>query len=642
MTEQEFLKRLSQHEWKDIEFKEAQKAVSKEAYKTVSAFANTEGGYLVFGVKKDEADFEVVGVANVDKIQNEFLSTLRQDDKFSTIIDVKAYLHTIAEKNVLVFYVPEVNRKDKPVYLNERSYLRKGACDAKCTQDEINRLLTDASMERYDSSTLDLDIGKCFNEKDINWYRQRYENKAGNRSYADLRNEDFLFQFGLIKDTPLGRKPTVASILLFGQDGYLHGILPRPVMDCQRFLYESDLIGEGRWHDRTVCEYNLIQAWTSIMDWYYRFAEVPFKIDPETMQRKDEPVGNMAFRESIINTLIHQDYADHSREPVIQHYADKTRFWNPGDAFASDSDLLTPGEKENRNPLIVTVFRRIGLSENAGWGLREVYKSWRGLGYVPPELTNDKSKKSFELILKKDILLTENQLNFQQKIGVPLSTDESVVFAYACKKKTPLSLTDLEGVLIQSKSRCLDVTKQLIKNALLIQNFENTFGLAPRIKKILHKWEYDVEIGVYREGTYESQMKAQVKSLDPSEAQERPKEGPRKAQERLDLGSSVAQERLFLDEKMSQEAHVKFDFNLTPTEQKILSVLRKEQKSGQELLQATGYKSRTGNFKRSLEKLLSNEMIQMTIPENPKDRNQKYIISEHGSRLLEAWKESSD
>ena len=631
MTEQEFLKRLSQHEWKDIEFKEAKEAVSKEAYKTVSAFANTDGGYLVFGVKKDDADFEIVGVANVDKIQNEFLSTLRQKDKFSTIIDVKANLHTVTGKSVLVFYVPEVLRKDKPVYLNgsiKRSFLRKGACDVECTQNELNRFLTDASIERYDSSTLDFDIGKCFNEKDIVWYRQRYESKADNRSYADLSNEDFLFQFGLIKDTSSGRKPTVASILLFGQDGSLHGILPRPIMDCQRYLYKSEHIGEGRWHDRTVCEYNLVQAWVSIMEWFYRFAEIPFKIDPETLQRKDEPVGFVAFRESIINTLIHQDYADHSRKPVIQHYADLTRFWNPGDAFDTDSNLLTPGEKENRNPLIVTVFRRIGLSENAGWGLREAYKSWRGLGYVPPELTNDKSKKAFELILKKDILLTDDQLNFHQTIGVPLSEDEAVVFAYACKKKTPLSLTDLEGVLIQSKSRCLDVTKQLIKNALLIQNFENTFELAPRIKKILHKWESDV---VYHEGIYESQMKAQVKSLGLRKAQERPKKGPRKAQERL-----------FLDEKMSQEAHVKFDFNLTPTEQKILSVLRKEQKSGQELLQATGYKSRTGNFKRSLEKLLSNEMIQMTIPENPKDRNQKYIISEHGSRLFEAWEASSD
>ncbi len=46
MTEREILDLLSQHEWKDVEFKEAKTAVPKSAYESVSAFANTEGGHL--------------------------------------------------------------------------------------------------------------------------------------------------------------------------------------------------------------------------------------------------------------------------------------------------------------------------------------------------------------------------------------------------------------------------------------------------------------------------------------------------------------------------------------------------------------------------------------------------------------------
>jgi ATP-dependent DNA helicase RecG len=216
---------------------------------------------------------------------------------------------------------------------------------------------------------------------------------------VDLNDEDFLFQFGLIRETPSGRKPTIASILLFGQDGYLRDVLQRPVIDCQRFLYNSTSTDEGRWHDRVVCDYNLIQTWSSILEWYYRFAEIPFDVDPKTMQRKDQPVDYLAFRESIVNILIHQDYSDQTRKPVIQNYSDMTRFWNPGDAFATIEELLEPGEKEVRNPLIVTAFRRIGFSEHAGWGLRDIFNSWRGLGHLPPEIINDKSKKTFELIL---------------------------------------------------------------------------------------------------------------------------------------------------------------------------------------------------------------------------------------------------
>ena len=104
----------------------------------------------------------------------------------------------------------------------------------------------------------------------------------------------------------------------------------------------------------------------------------------------------------MVNLLIHQDYSDHSRKPEIRHYADQSVFWNPGDAFAANADLLEPGEKEVRNPRIVTAFRRIGLSENAGWGLRDVFRNWQELGTrSASHISNDKGRKCFELSLKK-------------------------------------------------------------------------------------------------------------------------------------------------------------------------------------------------------------------------------------------------
>lgn len=575
MTEQEILDILSQHEWKDVEFKEAKTAVPKNAYESVSAFANTEGGHLVFGVKKDGSDFEIVGVIDVDKVQNDFLTTLRQKEKISSIIQVNEGLQSVAGKDLLIFYIPEANRSDKPVYLNgdiKRSFLRKGACDVKCSDEELKRLLNDASKERYDGSTLDYDVSNCFSSKDITWYRRQYEEKAGNRSYADLSDEDFLFQFGLVKETPKGRKPTVASILLLGQDGYLRGLLPRPVIDCQRYLYNAGSTSEGRWHDRTVCDFNLVQTWTAIMEWYYRFAEIPFEVDPKTMQRKDQPVDYVAFREAIVNMLIHQDYSDHTRKPVIQHYSDLTRFWNPGDAFASVIDLLEPGEKETRNPLIVTAFRRIGFSENAGWGLRDVFSSWRELGHVPPELKNDKSKKAFELLLREEILLSEDQIKFQQTIGVHLSEDEAAVFAYACKKQGQFSLSDIKVLLNKSKKESSELADHLVNQVLLFRVDDNIFELAH-----VMKLRFQAEV----------------------------------------------------HDEAHDEAHVK----LNETELKILRYCRKA-KSTPELLDMLGYKSRTGNYKSALSNLLESTFLEMTLPESPRSKAQKYIISEKGIKIL--------
>ena len=362
-------------------------------------------------------------VQDVDEVQNDFLTTtLRQKDKISLILNVTEQLHTLNDKDLLIFHIPEAAKTDKPVFINgdiRRSFLRKGACDVRCYPEELQRLLSDASEERYDGRILDYDLSKCFVDKDIDWYRRNYENIHSNRSYTELDDMEFLFQIGLIKDEGKNRKPTLASILLFGQDGYLRGLLPRPIIDCQRYLFKHDQYASGeRWQDRAVCDYNLVQTWKSVLDWYYRFAEIPFEIDPKTLQRKDTPPDYVAFREAIINILIHQDYSDHSRKPEITHFTDLTRFWNPGDAFAQVKDLLEPGEKDARNPLLVTTFRRIGFSENAGWGLRDVFKNWRELGKIPPEINNNKARKFFELILHHEQLLSNKQRQFQKQLGL--------------------------------------------------------------------------------------------------------------------------------------------------------------------------------------------------------------------------------
>ena len=61
MERTELIERLEGYEWNDVEFKRAQRGVPGSAYETVSAFANTEGGWLVFGVRDRAVGFDVVG-----------------------------------------------------------------------------------------------------------------------------------------------------------------------------------------------------------------------------------------------------------------------------------------------------------------------------------------------------------------------------------------------------------------------------------------------------------------------------------------------------------------------------------------------------------------------------------------------------
>jgi len=62
MNKQQLLQRLQDIEWDNFEVKTAQTDIPKDVWETVSAFANTLGGWIVFGVSQKKKVFEVVGV----------------------------------------------------------------------------------------------------------------------------------------------------------------------------------------------------------------------------------------------------------------------------------------------------------------------------------------------------------------------------------------------------------------------------------------------------------------------------------------------------------------------------------------------------------------------------------------------------
>ena len=62
MDKKKLLEKLDELEWEDFEVKEAKNSIPKNSFETVSAFANTSGGWLVFGVKQSGKKFEIIGV----------------------------------------------------------------------------------------------------------------------------------------------------------------------------------------------------------------------------------------------------------------------------------------------------------------------------------------------------------------------------------------------------------------------------------------------------------------------------------------------------------------------------------------------------------------------------------------------------
>jgi len=607
LNEQGLLKLLSAHEWNDIEFKEARTAVPKSAYESVSAFANTSGGHLVFGVKKEGTDFEVVGVLDVDKVQNDFLTTLRQKEKLSLIVDVKEHLHSVDKKDLLVFYVPEVSHAEKPVYLNKdirRSFLRKGACDVRCSHDEMQRLLRDAASERYDSEALnEISASEFYDQGTVNWYRKIFNQRQPGR-HETLSDLDFLLEWGFVKEIDEKLIPTRAALLLFGTGRYIRQILPRAVVDYQRIDSKfNDWSPEKRWDDRMVFEENIIQTWLGLVEKYMRLSESSFSVDPATLRRTDDPPDYISFREAAINLLIHQDYGDHSRKPVIKFFKDKTIFWNPGDAFVTKAELLEATEKEVRNPKIVNAFRRIGLSDQAGTGIRSIFSNWHHLGNIPPEVNNDKSGKTFELCLLKEKLLSEEQILFQSSLGVHLSPDNASVFAYACRHDT-LTILDIKAITGKTTSECRKIGEHLVTQVLLQKIDEASFEVAEHLQKRFTE---------FRSGSSPESM-----NDDDSNS-----------------GTDVTPPSVQVDKKTAQETPEKSEqvVKLTDKDRQLLKLCEVPRSLG-ELQGVLGYSNR-GHFKKNhVNPLISSGLIKMTKPDKPTASDQKYVLTEGGFRLV--------
>ncbi len=82
------------------------------------------------------------------------------------------------------------------------------------------------------------------------------------------------------------------------------------------------------------------------------------------------------------------------------------------------------------------------------------------------------------------------------------------------------------------------------------------------------------------------------------------------------------------------QAHDEAHEPISLSEHRIMTACLASPQSSPELLTALGYAARTGNFKRGLKHLIDLNMLEMSMPESPRSKNQKYRLTEKGRAWL--------
>lgn len=375
MNMQELRQIIYKGEKVDIECKEAESNVPRSVYESYSAFANTKGGYIIFGVKEDkkktlpEERFMIQGIQNSKKQVEDFWNTINSSKVNRNILKDEDVL-TVEESGVslIVIKVPRADYKIRPIYVGENPYKgtfkRNNEGDYHATEHEIRGMIRDQNPDGNDGMILEYYTMDDIDKETLRKYRQIFEIRNDGHVWNALDDKSFLEKLGGYRKDRREDKEglTLAGLMMFGDGLAIRNEFDNIFMDYRN---ESEITMDIRWNDRITYdgtwENNLFNFFTKVTPKLTEDLKKPFKL--EGIQRIDETSVHKAVREAFVNLIIHADYL-------------------------MDAGVLKVIKKSN------------GFGDNAGSGFPSILATWEEEGWVQPELIEDTALNQVTLHLK--------------------------------------------------------------------------------------------------------------------------------------------------------------------------------------------------------------------------------------------------
>lgn len=378
MTKEELFEKLEDIEWEDFEVKAAGRGLPKTTWETVSAFSNTSGGWLVFGVTQTKAGYDITGVDRPEKIEQDFMTTLR-GEKFNRKIHSISRKYVIDGKTVLAFYIPMA--ETKPVYFNAQSntFIRTGSGDQRATKEEIDAMYRDQAFGSQDRNVTAYKF-EDLHRQTIESYKTFLKyNNPGHR-YNQLNERQLLEKLHALQDD----QATVGGLLVFGTYDVIEDFLTDFRIDYLEIPGISYSDAEVRFSYRLSEEENLYQYFFSIMDRLVKKIELPFTLQSNGFAT-DNQQQLTAIREALVNLLMHSDYFS-TMKPRIRVFSDRIEYMNPGRLPKDVEAIMQEDFTQPRNPVIARIFRVIKLAETAGSGFDKMFRGWQAYYHTLPEV----------------------------------------------------------------------------------------------------------------------------------------------------------------------------------------------------------------------------------------------------------------
>jgi predicted HTH transcriptional regulator len=246
----DYLTKLTEYkENSRLEVKKASDGLPKSLWDTYSAFANTNGGFILLGIEElADKSFHVIGLENPEKLVCDFWNAIHDKNKISSNIltEHNVRIETVENAKIIIVEVPRARIQDRPVYLNKdylnHSYRRNGEGDYRCTPAEVRSMLRDAEPSTQDMLVLKKMQLDVFDFDSVQRYRNRLDSVRPAHVWKDLDNNSFLYKLGCIdRDAETGDlHPTAAGLLTFGHDYEIVKEYPNYFLDYQEHYEDTN------------------------------------------------------------------------------------------------------------------------------------------------------------------------------------------------------------------------------------------------------------------------------------------------------------------------------------------------------------------------------------------------------------------
>lgn len=367
-------------ESKNIEYKVAVPKKSEKYMKTVVAFANGNGGKIVFGI--DDKTLEIVGMDEDNIFKTLDAITNAISDSCEPRIRPDVTLQTVNDKTVIVVEIlPGAMR---PYYIKsegmtEGTYMRVSGTTRPVEGYMLKELILEGQNRYFDSEPCgELQI----TDEDIQNFCKTMKETAikntwQNSEKAKIKDitKNTLLSWGILTEVQGEIFPTNAYALLTGQ------LRMQPVIQCGLFKGKDRAYFADRKEFDGPIQNQVDAAYQYVLE------KINMGMQIQGIYRQDVyELPTDSVRELIANAVAHRSYLEPGNIQVAI-FDDRLEVTSPGMLLNNVSiKKMMEGYSKPRNPAIANAFAYMKIIEKWGTGIPRIFRECREYGLPDPEL----------------------------------------------------------------------------------------------------------------------------------------------------------------------------------------------------------------------------------------------------------------